>query len=83
MKEQTKIRLDIITSRHARRLAEGGEEGQAAARALAFAQGYERALDEVVRPAMEEIGAELSGRGTAIVSRSARPGGTARSSSTC
>jgi hypothetical protein len=64
MKEQTKVRLDIITSRHARRISDvGGESEVAAAQAIAFARDYERAIAAVVRPAMEEIGAELARSG--------------------
>ena len=44
MNEQTKIRLSIITARHARHLAEAGIDADALAlRELAFLQGFERA----------------------------------------
>lgn len=76
MKEQTKVRLDIITARHARRLSEAGDEAQvAAARALAFARDYERALTEVVSPAMEQVGAELARAGHGYRIELGAPGG--------
>ena len=64
MNEQTKIRLSIITSRHAKRLAEAGIDAAAlASRELAFRQGFERARAEVLRPAMIEIGGQLERAG--------------------
>lgn len=66
MKEQTRIRLATITERHARRLSEAGDAGGlAAARRAEFLRGFERACAEVLRPAMEAIGAELTRAGHA------------------
>jgi len=60
MKEQTKIRMEMITSRFAKRLTEAGNAGElVAARKAEFMRGFERVRAEVLRPAMEAIGAEL------------------------
>lgn len=64
MKEQTQLRLATITARHAKRLAESGTDASAAAaRARAFFEGFERIRAEILRPAMTEIGAQLSAAG--------------------
>ena len=64
MKEQTKIRMDIITSRYARRVKEAGSVGElVAARHAEFLRGFERVRAEVLRPAMEAIGGELTRAG--------------------
>jgi hypothetical protein len=64
MNEQTRIRLSIITARHAKHLAEAGIDAEAlASRELAFLQGFERARGEILRPAMIEIGAQLERAG--------------------
>jgi hypothetical protein len=67
MKEQTKIRMEMITARYARRLAEAGNAGElVAARKAEFLRGFERVRADVVRPAMEGIGAELVRAGHAF-----------------
>jgi hypothetical protein len=64
MKEQTRIRLATITGRYARRLAEAGNSGElVAARQAEFLRGFERVCADVLRPAMETIGAELTRAG--------------------
>jgi hypothetical protein len=64
MKEQTKIRMDIITSRYARRVTEAGSVGElVAARHAEFLRGFGRVRAEVLRPAMEAIGGELTRAG--------------------
>ena len=64
MKEQTKIRMEIITARYARRVTEAGKAGDlVAARHAEFLRGFERVRADVLRPAMEAIGAELAGAG--------------------
>ena len=64
MKEQTKIRIDIITSRYARRVTEAGNVGElVAARHAEFLRGFERIRAEVLRPAMEAIGGEFTRAG--------------------
>jgi hypothetical protein len=60
MKEQTKIRMEMITSRFAKRLTEAGNAGElVAARKAELMRGFESVRAEVLRPAMESIGAEL------------------------
>ncbi len=60
MKEQTQIRMEMITARYAKRLSEAGNAGElVAARQAEFLRGFERLRAEVLRPAMEAIGAEL------------------------
>lgn len=60
MKEQTKIRMEMITARYAKRLTDAGNAGElVAARKAEFMRGFERVRAEVLRPAMEAIGAEL------------------------
>jgi hypothetical protein len=64
VKEQTKIRLDTITRRYARRMNEAGRgEDLATARHAAFQRGFERARKDVLRPAMCAIGVELTRSG--------------------
>lgn len=64
MKEQTKIRMDIITSRYARRVTEAGNVGElVAARHAEFLRRFERVRAEVLRPAMDAIGGELTRAG--------------------
>jgi hypothetical protein len=64
MKEQTKIRLGMITGRYARRLgASGTVEDVAAARHAEFLRGFERIRADVLLPAMEAIGTELARAG--------------------
>ena len=60
MKEQTKIRMEMITARFAKRLTTQENAGElVAARHAEFLRGFERVRAEVLRPAMEAIGAEL------------------------
>ena len=64
MREQTKIRMEMITARYAKRLTEAGNAGElVAARHAEFLRGFERVRAEVLRPAMETIGAELARAG--------------------
>ena len=67
MKEQTKIRMEMITARFAKRLTEAGNAGElVAARKAEFLRGFERVRADVLRPAMEGIGAELVRAGHAF-----------------
>lgn len=64
MKEQTRIRIDIITSRYARRVTGAGNVGElVAARHAEFLRAFERARADVLRPAMAAIGGELTRAG--------------------
>ncbi len=64
MKEQTRIRMEMITARYARRLTKAGNAGElVAARHEKFLRGFERVRADVLRPAMQAIGGELEKAG--------------------
>ena len=60
MHELRKLRLSRITTRHAKLTAEGQRDAESDA---AFLAGFARARDEVLRPVMEEVGAQLAAAG--------------------
>ena len=60
MHELSRLRLSRITTRHAKLTAEGQRDAESDA---AFLAGFARARDEVLRPVMEEVGAQLEAAG--------------------
>jgi hypothetical protein len=64
MREQTRIRMEIITARYAKRLPQPGSQAELeAARRANFLRDFERNRAEVLCPAMEALGAELARAG--------------------